>query len=106
MRYFFLLVILLLIPARAWAEDTVKLKDGTVLTGTIAAKDPDGIQFYFVPTGYDTLKPQGEFSKKSFFDKNGPRWISMADVESIQFGPVLRQPEAGKPENTGNKAIG
>lgn len=96
MRRFLLLLILFLIPARAWAEDTVKLKDGTVLTGTIAAKSPDETLFYFVPKGYDTFEPQGEFSKKSFFDKNGPRWISMADVESMRFAPVLQQPETGK----------
>lgn len=87
----FLLLISLLMPAGARADDTIKLKDGTVLTGTIAAKSPDGVQFYFVPKGYDTLgPPQGEFSKKSFFDKDGPRWISMADVESMQLSPVKR----------------
>lgn len=102
MKFFLLLLILLLIPAPAQADDTVKLKDGTVLTGTIAAKDTDGIQFYFVPAGYDTLKPQAEFSKKSFFDKNGPRWISLADVESIQYGPVSQQPGTGSANDNGS----
>lgn len=103
MRPLFLLLAFLLMPATARADETVKLKDGTVLTGTIAAKSEDQTLFYFVPKGYDTTPRQGEFSKKSFFDKDGPRWISYADVESIQFEPVLNQPApAESSENNGN----
>jgi hypothetical protein len=91
-----IVALLLLTPASTWAEDTVKLKDGTVLTGTIAAKSDDGVMFYFIPKGYDTSPPQGEFSKKSFFDKDGPRWISLADVDSLQLSPVLLPPAEQK----------
>ncbi|HTL47799.1 MAG TPA: hypothetical protein VL688_07015 [Verrucomicrobiae bacterium] len=56
-------------PGFARAE-VVRLKDGTVIAGHTAAKS--AVSFYFVPDD-ETQKP---------------RWISLADVESLQLDAV------------------
>jgi len=72
----FCLLLFLIFPSLSYAE-TIRLKDGTKLEGTIGAWNADGTVFYFDPKG----------ESESALD--APRWISMSDVEAIRYEGVV-----------------
>ena len=79
MKFLVLLFIFAVMCAPAWAGERIKLKDGRVLEGNIAAQ---------YETGY------------LFQTEEGVERIEMSQIESIQFGPrlVRKVKEAGNPE--------
>lgn len=84
--FLFVFALLVFAVSEAGAAE-IKMKDGRVLKGTIAARNATMI--YVVPDGYIYPK-QGDFTTgEDSQNVKEPEWISMAEVESIQTDPIL-----------------
>jgi hypothetical protein len=68
-------LLLFLLPSLAHAE-TIRLKDGTRLEGTIGAWNAEGTEFYFDPSGQNVT--------------DEPRWIPMSTVAGIRYEGVVK----------------